>query len=146
MLASDVYRQDGTRFHVGRRQSPQGVWDRQPADCRRFHYAAYNDRQHYGPLRCHWGARSRNAEGCSWNMSGRALVQITSSSFAHRFSGVTQMVSYANQTTRHSPVNQGDDADVSKPNKIGASTPFDFNARNLTYGGLLPVITDAGVA
>jgi hypothetical protein len=29
------------------------------------------------------------------------------------------------------PVNQGDDADVSKPNKIGASTPFDFNARNL---------------
>jgi hypothetical protein len=56
------------------------------------------------------------------------------------------MVSYANQTTRHSPVNQGDDADVSKPNKIGASTPFDFNARNLTYGGLLPVITDAGVA
>jgi Transposase DDE domain group 1 len=52
------------------------------------------------------------------------------------------MVSYANQTTRHSPVNQGDDADNSKPNKIGASTPFDFNARNLTaYGGLLPVAT-----
>jgi hypothetical protein len=51
------------------------------------------------------------------------------------------MVSYANQTTRHSPVNQGDDAGL-KANRIGASTPFDFNARNLTaYGGLLPVIT-----
>jgi hypothetical protein len=57
------------------------------------------------------------------------------------------MVSYANQTTRHSPVNQGDDADVSKPNKIGASTPFDFNARNLTaYGGAASGDHDAGVA
>src|SRR5437660_8819453 len=28
------------------------------------------------------------------------------------------------------------------PNKIGASTPFDFSAKNLTpYGGLLPVAT-----
>jgi choline dehydrogenase len=40
--------------------------------CRRCHYAAYNGRQHYGPLRCHWGTRRRNAEGCSWNISGRA--------------------------------------------------------------------------
>jgi GMC oxidoreductase len=30
-----------------------------------------NERQHYGPLRCHWGTRRRNAEGCSWSMSGR---------------------------------------------------------------------------
>ena len=30
----------------------------------------------------------------------------------------------------------------SKPNKIAASTPFEFNAKNLTaYGGLLPVAT-----
>ena len=29
-----------------------------------------------------------------------------------------------------------------EPNKIGASTPYDFNGKNLTpYGGLLPVIT-----
>src|SRR3979490_961046 len=90
MLASDVYRKDGTRLHVGRRQSPQGVWNRQPADCRRFHYAACNDRQHYGPLRCHWGARRRNAEGCSWNMSGRALVQITS--FLSRCTQMPEMV------------------------------------------------------
>ena len=30
----------------------------------------------------------------------------------------------------------------SKPNKIGASTPYDFSGKNLTpYGGLLPVAT-----
>jgi len=75
MLASDVYRKDGAGLHVGRRRPPQGVWDRQPADCRRIHYAAYNDRQHDGPLRCHWGTRRRNTEGCSWNMSGRAPLQ-----------------------------------------------------------------------
>ena len=52
------------------------------------------------------------------------------------------MVNNANQPTRRSPVNQRDEADISKPNKIGASTPFDFVARNLTaYGGLLPVAT-----
>ena len=63
-------------------------------------------------------------------------------SFAIRFSGVTQMVSNASQTTRRSPVNQGIGADIREPNKIGASTPFDFDARNLTaYGGLLPVAT-----
>lgn len=29
-----------------------------------------------------------------------------------------------------------------EPNKIGASTPYDFSAKNLTpYGGLLPVAT-----
>ena len=39
-------------------------------------------------------------------------------------------------------VNQGPEKVSSEPNKIGASTPYDFNGRNLTpYGGLLPVIT-----
>jgi ADP-L-glycero-D-manno-heptose 6-epimerase len=39
-------------------------------------------------------------------------------------------------------VNQEVRADIPEPNKIGASTPYDFNARNLTaYGGLLPVAT-----
>jgi hypothetical protein len=50
------------------------------------------------------------------------------------------MVSNANQTTLDKPVNQGVHADIAGPNKIGASTPYDFQARNLTaYGGLLPV-------
>jgi hypothetical protein len=52
------------------------------------------------------------------------------------------MVSNENQTTLDGPVNQGVPADIRKPNKIGASTPYDFEARNLTaYGGLLPVAT-----
>jgi hypothetical protein len=52
------------------------------------------------------------------------------------------MVSNANQSTRRAPVNQGVGADIREPNKIGASTPYDFAARNLTaYGGLLPVAT-----
>ena len=38
--------------------------------------------------------------------------------------------------------NQGFPADSSEPNKINASTPFDFSGKNLTpYGGLLPVAT-----
>ena len=41
-----------------------------------------------------------------------------------------------------SPVKQGAAAGPAEPNKIAASTPFDFAARNLTaYGGLLPVAT-----
>ena len=37
---------------------------------------------------------------------------------------------------------QGAEAVKAEPNKIGASTPYDFEARNLTaYGGLLPVAT-----
>jgi len=52
------------------------------------------------------------------------------------------MVSNANQDNRRRPVNQGVGADTREPNKIGASTPYDFSARNLTaYGGLLPVAT-----
>jgi hypothetical protein len=41
-----------------------------------------------------------------------------------------------------SPAKQGVFAVTSEPNKIGASTPFDFEAKHLTaYGGLLPVAT-----
>jgi len=37
---------------------------------------------------------------------------------------------------------QGPQKVSSEPNKINASTPYDFSGRNLTpYGGLLPVIT-----
>jgi hypothetical protein len=43
------------------------------------------------------------------------------------------MVSYANQNTRRSPVNRGDPADNSKPNKIGVSTPFDFIVSQLRW-------------
>ena len=38
------------------------------------------------------------------------------------------------------PAKQGADAGNRKPNEIGATTPFDFESKNLTaYGGLLPV-------
>jgi hypothetical protein len=40
------------------------------------------------------------------------------------------------------PARQGAEAVIAEPLKIGASTPYDFTARNLTaYGGLLPVAT-----
>jgi hypothetical protein len=40
------------------------------------------------------------------------------------------------------PARQGTDRVDREPLKIGASTPYDFTARNLTaYGGLLPVAT-----
>jgi hypothetical protein len=40
------------------------------------------------------------------------------------------------------PARQCPEAVIPEANKIGASTPFDFEARNLTaYGGLLPVAT-----
>src|SRR5580700_11887643 len=52
------------------------------------------------------------------------------------------MVSNADQIKPRRPVNQGVHADTPGPNKIGASTPYDFEAKNLTaYGGLLPVAT-----
>ena len=51
-------------------------------------------------------------------------------------------MSNGNSTTRSRPVNQADRADIPEPSKIGASTSYDFEARNLTaYGGLLPVAT-----
>src|SRR5712692_6914024 len=40
------------------------------------------------------------------------------------------------------PAKQGAEAVIPEPNKIGAATPCDFEAKNLTaYGGLLPVAT-----
>jgi Transposase DDE domain group 1 len=40
------------------------------------------------------------------------------------------------------PVKQGAGQVISAPNKIGASTPYDFESKSLTaYGGLLPVAT-----
>jgi len=45
---------------------------------------------------------------------------------------------HSNQTAAR----QGAEAASAEPLKIGASTPFDFSAHNLTaYGGLLPVAT-----
>ena len=48
-----------------------------------------------------------------------------------------------NNKTEHSekrPTKQGAEAVSAEANKIGASTPYDFEAKNLTaYGGLLPV-------
>src|ERR1700690_4002047 len=41
-----------------------------------------------------------------------------------------------------SSVKQGAGEGIGEPNKIGASTPYGFEGRNLTaYGGLLPVAT-----
>jgi hypothetical protein len=52
------------------------------------------------------------------------------------------MVNGRNQDTLRKPANQGVRDVASEPSKIGASTPYDFGARNLTaYGGLLPVAT-----
>src|ERR1035438_9978043 len=40
------------------------------------------------------------------------------------------------------PAKQAAEAVIGEPNKIGASTTYDFGAKNLTaYGGLLPVVT-----
>jgi stalled ribosome alternative rescue factor ArfA len=48
-------------------------------------------------------------------------------------------------TTEHidrRPAKQGAKEVISEPNRIGASTPYGFEAKNLTaYGGLLPVAT-----
>lgn len=52
------------------------------------------------------------------------------------------MVKNVNQHNVRRTVDQGFSAVIPEPNKIGASTPFDFAAHNLTaYGGLLPVAT-----
>lgn len=52
------------------------------------------------------------------------------------------MVNDRNQDTRRKPANQGVGEVTPEPNRIGASTPYDFEAKNLTaYGGLLPVAT-----
>lgn len=52
------------------------------------------------------------------------------------------MVTDENKHSVKLPVKQGSEEATPEPNKINASTPYDFNGRNLTpYGGLLPVIT-----
>src|SRR5450756_2509262 len=52
------------------------------------------------------------------------------------------MVNDHNQDTRRKPANQAVREVTPEPNKISASTPYDFEAKNLTaYGGLLPVAT-----
>src|SRR6267154_4965414 len=55
---------------------------------------------------------------------------------------VTQMVTSRKKDSEKRPIKQGPEKASWEPNKIGASTPYDFNGKNLTpYGGLLPVIT-----
>ena len=52
------------------------------------------------------------------------------------------MVTNRNQHSSPSRAKQASSEVHPEPNKIGASTPFDFAAKNLTpYGGLLPVAT-----
>ena len=52
------------------------------------------------------------------------------------------MVTDRNKDSAKTPVKQGPEKASPEPNKINASTPFDFTGKNLTpYGGLLPVIT-----
>ena len=52
------------------------------------------------------------------------------------------MVMNRKQHSFESRVKQASNEIHSDPNKIGASTPYDFSAKNLTpYGGLLPVAT-----
>src|SRR5260370_1496847 len=52
------------------------------------------------------------------------------------------MVTNRKKHSEKTPVKQGSEDGAPEPNKINASTPYDFNGRNLTpYGGLLPGIT-----
>lgn len=52
------------------------------------------------------------------------------------------MVTGRKKNRRKTPARQGSQACHSKPNKIRASTPYDFEGKKLTpYGGLLPIAT-----
>lgn len=52
------------------------------------------------------------------------------------------MVTDRKKDNAKTPVKQGPPDSAPEPNKINASTPYDFSGKNLTpYGGLLPVIT-----
>ena len=52
------------------------------------------------------------------------------------------MVTNKKKDSCKTPVKQGAQDVSLEPNKINASTPYDFAGKNLTpYGGLLPVIT-----
>jgi hypothetical protein len=48
---------------------------------------------------------------------------------------VTQMVTDRKKDSDKTPVKQGPDRVSSEPNKIKASTPYDFNGKNLTPCG-----------
>jgi hypothetical protein len=55
---------------------------------------------------------------------------------------VTQMVTDRKKDSAKTPAKQGAEGVAPEPNKINASTPYDFAGKNPTpYGGLLPVIT-----
>src|ERR1019366_2239321 len=55
---------------------------------------------------------------------------------------VTQMVTDRKKNSGKTPEKQGAEQSASEPNKINASTPYDFSGKNLTpYGGLLPGVT-----
>lgn len=52
------------------------------------------------------------------------------------------MVNSTKQNTRQKPARQGVRGVIPQANKIGVSTPYNFQGRKLTaYGGLLPVAT-----
>jgi hypothetical protein len=52
------------------------------------------------------------------------------------------MVTDKKENSRKTSATQGAEHTAPEPNKINASTPYDFSGKNLTpYGGLLPVIT-----
>jgi hypothetical protein len=52
------------------------------------------------------------------------------------------MVTNRRKHSEKPPVKQAPEDIAPEPNKINASTPYDFNGKNLTpYGGLLPVMT-----
>jgi len=54
---------------------------------------------------------------------------------------VTQMVTDTTEHNEKAPEKQGSEDSASEPNKINASTAYDFHGKNLTpYGGLLPVV------
>jgi hypothetical protein len=45
---------------------------------------------------------------------------------------VTQMVTNRKKDSHKTPGKQGSEDSASEPNKINASTPYDFNGKNLT--------------
>jgi hypothetical protein len=52
------------------------------------------------------------------------------------------MVKHSRQDIEKTPTKQGPEPMAPEPYKIGASTPYDFEGKNLTaYGGLLPIAT-----
>ena len=58
------------------------------------------------------------------------------------FQEVTQKVKNEKKHSDKTRAKESPPVDISKPNKIAGSTPFDFSGKNLTpYGGLFPVAT-----